>query len=98
MTLAHKRVAQIAVAMANEIYEELAPRNQFYAAFPDRREFLNQCAPTLIHEARSALAKMLSDPGISDHDKEEIFEALELDRAIPDAENRSVTTLPGLPH
>lgn len=91
--LAHRTVAAICVNLANEIYEELAPRNDFYKRFPDRAAFLKLCAPTLVHEARSIMAKMLNDPEISDFDKAQIFEAICQDMALPDSENRSTITV-----
>lgn len=92
--LAHKMVAKLAAEMANEVYEASASKNGFYAKFPDRKEFINLCAPTLVQEARSILAKQLAEPGIPDSLKREIWEALQLDACVPQGDDRAKITLP----
>jgi hypothetical protein len=80
---AHKMVADLCEKMAQEVYEELAKRNGFYAMHPDRKAFVKEAAPSLRQEARAILAGMLGDPKVSDKDKSRIHEALILDKTIP---------------
>jgi hypothetical protein len=80
---AHKMVAHIAEEMAQTVYEECASNNVWYAANPDRRKFVKFAAPTMIVHARQVLGEMLGRDDVSDREKEEIFEALLADRAIP---------------
>jgi hypothetical protein len=80
---AHKLVSNLCEEMAQTIYEELAKRNNFYAMYPDRREFVREIAPTLREDARRTLAEMLSRNDVALHEKEAIHEALILDKTIP---------------
>lgn len=81
---AHRMVANLCEEMAQSVYEECATRyNHWYAANPDRKAFVKECAPTLRAEARAILAGMLADPKVSDKDKERIYDALMLDKTIP---------------
>ena len=81
---AHRMVANLCEELAQSVYEECATRyNNWYAANPDRRAFIKECAPTLRAEARAILAGMLGDPKVSDYDKRRIHEALYLDKCLP---------------
>ena|ERR1044072_223150 len=81
---AHRMVANLCEEMAQCVYEECATKyNNWYAANPDRRAFVKECAPTLRAQARAILAGMLADPKVSDYDKKRIHEALILDKTIP---------------
>ena len=80
---AHKMVAHLCKEMANEVYEELAKKNGWYKANPNRRNFVNSCAPTLRQEARQILARMLERNDVSTYEKDKIFEALMLDKVLP---------------
>jgi hypothetical protein len=80
---AHKLVAHVAEEMAQEVFEELSKDNRWHAINKDRAAFVRTCAPTLRQEARGILAGMLERHDVSEHDKREIFEALMLDKQIP---------------
>lgn len=81
---AHKMVADLCEKMAQEVYEECATRyNNWYAMNPNRRAFVQECAPTLRQQARTILAGMLGDPKVSDKEKARIYDALILDKTIP---------------
>jgi hypothetical protein len=80
---AHKMVAHIAEEMAQTVYEECASNNVWYEANPDRGTFVKFAAPTMIVHARQVLGEMLGRDDVSAKEKEEIFEALLADRAIP---------------
>lgn len=89
---AHRMVANLCEEMAQSVYEECATRyNNWYRDNPDRKAFVKECAPTLRAEARGILAGMLADPKVSDKDKERIYDALMLDKQIP---QDGVWTLP----
>lgn len=80
---AHRLVSDLCVKMANEVYEELAYRDDFYKEYTDRDDFVRHLAPTLRVEARACLAALLNDPDTSDKQKRQIYEALTLDNALP---------------
>lgn len=84
-SFAHKMVADLQVEMAQALYEELAKSNNFYQDWPasKRNQWVKQCAPTLRQHARATLAEMLNQRGITDQEKEEIYEALLLDATVP---------------
>lgn len=80
---AHKMVAHLQCEMAAALYETLAKKNDFYKRWPDLKEFVRVVAPTLRDHARATLAEMLQKPGVTPEEKEEIYEALLLDKTIP---------------
>lgn len=83
---AHRLVAQTAVEMAQEIYEELCSgSNAIYKVHGDRDDFIRQCAPTLRAAARAVLAEMLTKPEheVSQWEKDKIYEALVMDAELP---------------
>lgn len=87
---AHEMVAELAVAMAQETYEELASKSDvFYGCNKNREDFVRHMAPLIREEAKQFLAGMLNDNSISDVEKEQIYEALKLDRHL----KRGVTTI-----
>ena len=81
---AHKTVAHVAEELAQSVYERLALNDAWYADNRDRRAFVKRCAPTLRAEARKILAEMLQRDDVSEHEKAEIYDALLLDRTLPD--------------
>lgn len=81
---AHYRVADLCVAMAQEVYEESAKSyNGWYKKHPDRAKFIRDCAPTLREHARRTLAEMLGRRDVPEDQKLEIYEALMLDGTLP---------------
>lgn len=82
-SFAHRLVASLQLDMAHAVYDELARKdNKFYREW-NETEFVNMIAPTLRAQARQTLAEMLSQPGTSEAEKEEIYTALILDAQIP---------------
>ena len=92
-TVAHKMVMDLAVKMADEVFEEAMSRdNELYRGMKDahpgkgtkylRRIFVSNLAPRLLGDARATLAKMLTTP-IDEALKASIYEALTLDNAVP---------------
>lgn len=81
---AHKLIADLCVHMAEEIYEEVCSgSNAVYKVQGNRRDFVKQCAPTMKPAAIGVLGSMLRDPKLSEWDKEQIYEALVMDRSMP---------------
>lgn len=78
----HILIAKTAEQMAEELYEELAHNNVFFTHNPDRATWVNNTWPTLLDSARSLLASMLGEIGVSERDKELIYEALLLDKPL----------------
>lgn len=80
----HPLIANLCVEFANEVYEEMCSRsNKLFKAQHSRKDFVQQCAPTLVQEARQTLAMMLQDPDLPQISKDEIFEALLLHNSLP---------------
>jgi hypothetical protein len=80
---AHGMVAEMCVSLAQEVYEEKASKNDFYAQYPDRDDFVRTWAPEFRQEARECLGAMLGRPDVDEATKDKIFEALCLDKALP---------------
>ena len=70
---AHRMVANLAVEMAQTVYEGLAKDNTFYKTWT-RTAFVKECAPTLRAEAKQLLAGMLTRNDVSQYEKDKIFE------------------------
>jgi hypothetical protein len=85
-TTAHKYVAHLARELAETQWEELCRDNAFYhrnKAPENKAAFLAMFIPDYRKVARSILAQMLARNDVSEADKEEIWEALTLDRTLP---------------
>jgi hypothetical protein len=82
---AHVTVAKLQVEMAQEIFEVKASTDdKFYKEWKnDRSRFVNLVAPSLRDAARAALAELLGRHDVNEREKEEIYEALLMDRCIP---------------
>lgn len=85
---AHKMVRDVQINMAHAIYDALASKphgegDKFLADYPSEGAFVNMIAPTLRDQARATLAEMLARGDVSDHDKNEIYEALLMDAFVP---------------
>lgn len=87
---AHCMVAEVAVEMANELFEVYMQENTIYRKMrangevsekAARKLFVERTAPRLLEDARQALTSCLSAPDdrVSPHMKEEIYQALLLD-------------------
>lgn len=72
----HILVAKTAEQMAEELYEELAKKNGFFAKHPVRQLWVNDTWPKLIDQARSLLVSMLGLPEVDQKTKDEIYDAL----------------------
>lgn len=80
----HRLIAETAVGMAQTVYEELCSgSNAIYKVHGDRTDFIKQCAPTLHKAAKVVLAQMLGDPRTPQSEKDQIYDALMMDRLLP---------------
>lgn len=95
-SFAHQMVAHVQQEMAQEIYEELAKNDAFYKQHPDRNEFVKMCAPTLRDAARGVLSEQLARHDVPHEQKEAIYEALLLDKVIPNEDRFVVPPFPVL--
>lgn len=90
---AHKMVANVAVEIANELFEVYMQENAVYKRMTANGEltekkarlvFVSRVAPKLLEDARLVLVDCLTQPDdrVTPHMKEEIFEALRLDEDL----------------
>ena len=90
---AHWRVAKVAVALAEELWEVYARSNAFYHRMladgrvtekDARRLFVERVAPRMLEDARQALTDCLTQPDsvMPQAQKDEIAEALILDNSF----------------
>ena len=93
-SFAHQMVAHVQQEMAQSVYEELAKNDQFYQQWPDRAAFIKMCAPTLRDAARGVLSEQLARHDVSHAEKEQIYEALLLDKVIPNEDRFIVPPIP----
>ena len=83
----------VAVAFANEIYEQNASNDEFYKINPDRLTWVRRMCGLLIDDAREALAMVAQDPNTPMAEKLRIYEALTLDEQLPGARKRVETVI-----
>lgn len=79
----HKLIAKVAQELANEAYEELSHRNQFYKDNPNRGRFVRRYWGFFIPLAREALGGMLASPNVAESQRVVIMDALFKDRSLP---------------
>ena len=91
MRHAHRIVADIAVEMAQAIYEEAARDNKWYKEHKDRTAFVRRVAPELLSHARETLTDMLLKPYVTDHEKEHIIQILAADQGVPRSKGLATT-------
>lgn len=82
---AHEMVANVAREMAQEVFEVWARNNVWYAENKDHRsEIVGYIAETLRPAARNTLATMLGRDDVPESQKAQIYEAIQLDKLLPD--------------
>lgn len=81
--MVHEMIASVAKAIAEKKYEMFASNNEFYKMFPDIKRYVALEWARFVPEARETLGKMLAVNTISQEHKEQIAEALMLDRTLP---------------
>lgn len=85
-TTMHAMVAEVAIGMARELYDQLKSDNAFYKhnnSKDDERYFLERIAPLCRKGARAILGEMLTRNDVSEIEKEQIHQALVLDNSLP---------------
>lgn len=87
---AHKLVAETAKEIAAAAYEDMARDNNFYRLWPKQKIFVAKHYKNFIRPARECLARMLGMDKFSEETKDEILQALLLDRALPPNGDTSV--------
>jgi hypothetical protein len=82
---AHRLIAETAVTMAQELYEEVCSGdNAMYRTYKNRSEFVKRIAPALKQHAKVVLAKLLTSPSVTEAEKQSIYDALIMDNELPD--------------
>lgn len=79
----HHLIKKTAVELAGEFYDKEAHDNTFYHFYPNEKFFIKTEWYQFITIAKSILVQMLGKPDICEAMKEEIFEALMLDKLLP---------------
>lgn len=87
---AHRLISKTAQQIAAEFYQDAALDNNFYKMWTKEREFVNKCWGKFIKPARESLTRMLTMDNFSQAIKDEIMDALLLDRALPSQGDTSV--------
>lgn len=108
---AHKLVAKTAIEMAEEVFELYAQDNTWYKKMradgavtekQARKVFVERVAPRLLEDARKTLVSMLGQPDdvVSEHMKQEIYEAICLDNDLRAKRfvSADMATVPGYLH
>lgn len=93
--MCHKVVAETAKGLCGAEYElNCSMSNDFYKAYPSQKQYIRRHWKNMIPAARKTLVMMLKDNSISDILKDEIADALILDRALPqgDAQAAGLST------
>lgn len=86
----HKLLRETAREFAGAFYEGAAHDNTFYKYYPSSVGFISMEWGRFVPHARQTLASMLGRNDISEFAKEEILEALELDRALPGSQQHGL--------
>lgn len=88
----HMLVSKTAVQICGAAYEMMAKDDSFFKMWPKEKEFVAKQWGNFIRPARESLTKMLTMDSVSQHMKDEILEALLLDRALPSNGDTSLQT------
>lgn len=79
----HWAIAKVARELAGSWYDESAHDNDFFKFYPNENLFIEREYPRFIPLAREMMGNQLGDPKIPECQKEDIYEALMLDRTTP---------------
>lgn|ERR1019366_4503018 len=88
---AHIMVAELAIAMAKDFWENASSNNEFHMMNPYMNVWVKQFAGMFIDDSRWALLQVIADPTTSQSDKIRIKDALELDEKLPASMDRVET-------
>ena len=81
--MVHELVAKIAKEMAGAYYEHAAHENTFYHYYPSQKFFIDYEWHRFITAAKQTMTAMLSNPNVTEPQKQEIYHALLLDATLP---------------
>ena len=90
-------IKKTAVEMAHEIFEEMSSDNTFHKIWPNRKWYVDRKWSVFIPAARAALTEMLKG-NYPESTKEAIFEALLLDKTLPQGNDTSVRPMSATAH
>ncbi len=92
--MVHKLIEERAKDMAALFYEQAAGKaNNFYAAFPNLKDFVATQWPDFIGHTKAALATLLEPHNFfktTEDQREAIYDALCLDRTLPKSQSRGL--------
>ncbi len=71
-----RQIRHTAKELAGVFYEENKRSDQFRIMWPKVRDYIRDCWPLYVPQARQALASMLRSPNVTEHLKQEIYKAL----------------------
>ena len=86
----HKLIKQTAQEFAGAFYDGAAHDNIFYKMYRSERLFVTREWGRFVPHARSILAQMLARNDVGEHEKEQIEEALQLDRTLPQSQQHGL--------
>lgn len=86
----HKLIRSTAMEFAGAFYDGAAPDNTFYHWYPSEKFFVDYEWGRFVPQARQILAQMLARNDIPEHEKEQIEEALQLDRTLPQSQQHGL--------
>lgn len=90
----HWMMKKVAQELAGEWYETQARDNEIFKICPDQKLFIHKCWGHFLPLARVCLVKSLNSMTLPESAKEDIMEALILDKSLPEdtAVHRGVIT------
>ena len=86
----HILVSKTAREICGAAYQEMAKDNAFFKMWPKEKEFVNKQWGNFIRPARTALTEILNNGKYSQEVRDEIYQALLLDRALPPKGDTSI--------
>lgn len=79
----HELIKKFSIELAGTWYETAARDDEIFKICPNQKEFIAKCWGHFIPLARVMMTKLLARPDIDDVYKEEIMEAIILDKTLP---------------
>lgn len=89
----HRLIRETAKEFAGAFYDGAAHDNTFYKMYCSERKFVAKEWGRFVPHARSIMAQMLARNDVSEHEKEEIEEALQFDRSLPQSQQHGLEEL-----
>lgn len=88
--MVHEYVKKVAQSIAGEYYEKAASNDDFYKAWPKQDAYIRRCWQDHVGVARACLTEMLKSAKYTAEQKEQIYDALLLDRTLPKSQTRGI--------